>query len=120
MNRAPRRPRRAARADTGRAVARSAAPARSRKPALSRRRFMSLLAAGSASALLAPAGAVATTAKAAAKPAAPASGPSPAMRAEIEKQKKSVADALKAIRDYALPAGSDMAFEFKPLGRRGK
>jgi hypothetical protein len=35
--------------------------------------------------------------------------------AEIEKQKKSTADALKVIRNYVLPAGSPMAFSFKPL-----
>ena len=81
------------------------------------------LAAGSASALLAPARDLAAAAAPAAKPATlptPAP-PSAKMRAEIEKQKKSTADTLKVIRDFALPPGSVMAFEFRPLGRkRGK
>jgi hypothetical protein len=42
----------------------------------------------------------------------------PAVRAEIEKQKKDLATALKTIRDYPLPAGSPMAFVFKPLRPR--
>ena len=89
----------------------------SRTSTLSRRRFLSLIAAGSVAALAAPARELAATATTAAKKPAPA--PSPRMLAEIEKQKKSVADALKAIRAYALPPGSDMAFEFRPL-RRGR
>ena len=43
---------------------------------------------------------------------------SPKMRAEIAKQKKSVADALAVIRAHALPPGSDMAFVFRPLPAR--
>jgi len=82
---------------------------------------MSLLAAGSAAAVVAPAqsmvAAAATAGKTPAKPAA--SAPSPKVRTEIEKQKKSTADQLKVIRNYQLPAGSPMAFEFHPL-RRGR
>jgi hypothetical protein len=37
------------------------------------------------------------------------------VRAEIERQKKSTRDALKTIRDYPLPAGSPMAFTFRPM-----
>jgi hypothetical protein len=82
---------------------------------------VSLIAAASAAALVAPAGALAAAPKApAAKKKPTTTGPSPRVRAEIEKQKKSVADALKAIRDYRLPPGSDLAFEFRPLGRRRK
>ena len=37
------------------------------------------------------------------------------MKTEIDRQKKSTADALKTIRKYELPAGSPLAFTFKPL-----
>jgi hypothetical protein len=80
---------------------------------------MSLLAAGSASTLLAPARDLAAAAPAAKPVTLPAPiPPSAKMRAEIEKQKKSTADTLKVIRDFKLPPGSVMAFEFHPLGRR--
>jgi hypothetical protein len=104
----------------GEAVSR--APRREVKPrrvALSRRRFMTLLAAGSATALVAPSRAIEAATAPPAKPAAPL--PPPKLRAEIEKQKKSTADTLKVIRDYKLAPGSVMAFEFRPLPRkRGK
>jgi hypothetical protein len=76
---------------------------------------MALVASGSAALLGAPAERLATAATTRAKPL-----PSPpaALRAEIEKQKKSVADALATIRAYELPPGSDMAFVFRPLRRR--
>jgi hypothetical protein len=74
---------------------------------------MGLLAAGSAAALTAPARRLAAAAAPVAKTSAPA--PPPKMLAEIEKQKKSVADALKVIRDYPLPPGGDLAFVFQPL-----
>jgi len=80
---------------------------------------MTLLAVGSASALLAPAREVAAAAAPAGKPVSPIP-PSPKMRAEIEKQKKNTAGQLKVIRDHVLPPGSPMAFEFRPLGRRRK
>jgi hypothetical protein len=89
-----------------------------RKPRkLSRRRFLALIAAGSAAVATAPARAIAAPAKARGVklPAAV----SPKMAAEIEKQKKSTADTLKTIRAYPLPPGSDMAFAFRPL-RPGK
>ncbi|MEK7331010.1 MAG: hypothetical protein AAB113_09425 [Candidatus Eisenbacteria bacterium] len=87
-------------------------PGAARRP-ISRRRFMTLLAAGSAAALTAPArGLVAATAPPA---KTKLTAPSPRMLAEIEKQKKVVADTLKVIRSYPLPPGSDMAFEFRPL-----
>jgi hypothetical protein len=77
------------------------------------------LAAGSATTLLAPMRAAAAAAGPAKPAAAPA--PPPKLRAEIDKQKKSTADTLKVIRDFKLPPGSVMAFEFRPLGRkRGK
>jgi hypothetical protein len=107
----------------------------SRKPSASaratdrsRRKFMKLVAAGSAAALAAPAATLAATAKAARRAghpasAAPAHGEKSAPRfvatpAEIEKQKKYVAEALKAIRNFELPPGSDQAFVFAPLRPR--
>lgn len=86
----------------------------SRSPAdrqITRRRFITLLAAGSAAALTTPARGLA----AAARRATGRPTPGPKMLAEVEKQKKSVADALKVIRAYPLPPGSDMAFAFRPL-----
>jgi len=81
---------------------------------------MTLLAAGSATALLAPPrDGIAANAPA----AKPVTLPEPIprkVRAEIEKQKKNAAAQLKVIRDYVLPAGSPMAFEFRPLRKRGK
>ena len=92
----------------------------------SRREFLKLVAAGSAAALTANARGAAAAAKRAAtkatvrpveaKPQAPSAAEIPmAIRAEIEKQKKFTADALKVIREYPLPAGSPMAFSFAPM-----
>jgi hypothetical protein len=97
----------------------------------SRREFLKTVAASSALALAGGAsGAVAATAvKAAARGARATSGATKgaakgasanhaghaADPAEIAKQKKFTADALKVIRDYPLPAGSPMAFTFKPI-----
>ncbi|HEY6220921.1 MAG TPA: hypothetical protein VIX13_00125 [Candidatus Eisenbacteria bacterium] len=86
---------------------------------MNRRRFVRLLAAGAAAAAAAPLG----TAHAA-KPhaAANADKPVPAhrpitavMRKELEVQKKSVADMLKIIRAYKLPAGSPPASIFHAI-----
>jgi hypothetical protein len=77
---------------------------------------MRLLAAGSAAALTAPARRLAAAAAPAAKQPTPALPPK--LLAEIEKQRRSVADALKVIRDHPLPPGSDMAFVFQPLRAR--
>lgn len=96
----------------------------------SRRQILKLLAAGSAAALAAPAAVLAETAarRRAPHPVAPASGmqfamppASPALRAEIAKQKRDLLAALKTLRDYKLPAGSPLAFTFRPLraARRG-
>src|SRR5258708_5407247 len=94
-----------------------------RAPKLSRRRFVKLLAAGSAAALAAPIAALGQ-ASAPAKTTATARSPHPptpapagnaGVRAEVEKQKKGLADQLKVIRDYHLPAGSNMAFVFQPV-----
>ncbi len=96
----------------------------------SRRRFLKLIAAGSAAALAGPAvtlrGAAAAAAAArvkagvAAKPgvAAPGHAALPTtgdLGVEIARQKKSLADALKTLREYPLPAGSPMGFVFAPI-----
>ncbi|HYR68460.1 MAG TPA: hypothetical protein VER77_01135 [Candidatus Dormibacteraeota bacterium] len=82
---------------------------------MDRRRFVRLLAAGAAAAAAAPLGAAR-----AAKPRAPVhpdTGPThrpltAAMRKELEVQKKSVADMVKVVRAYKLPAGSPPASIF--------
>jgi hypothetical protein len=92
----------------------------------SRRRFLGLLAAGSAAAAAAtPAAAlvrVAAPRRTGAPPAGQPGGPgvSPALAEEIRKQKAMVEQALKAVRDYPLPPGSEPAFGFRPLGPRKK
>ncbi len=95
----------------------------------SRRQILKLLAAGSAAALAAPAAVLAETVhkrrapRPAPAPATHAATPpaSPALRAEIAKQKRDLLTALKTLRDYKLPAGSPLAFTFRPLrgARRG-
>jgi hypothetical protein len=93
----------------------------------SRRRFLTLLAAGSAAAVTTP---VADLASAAAprKRATPPktasegreadAGRPPAVADEIRKQKAVVEQSLKAVRDYPLPPGSEPAFVFAPLKPR--
>lgn len=71
---------------------------------------MALIAGASAAALVAPARPLIGAA-----PTAAAKRPAPKLAAEIEKQKKYVADTLKVIREFKLPTGSDMAFEFRPM-----
>jgi hypothetical protein len=97
----------------------------------SRRRFLRLLAAGSAAAAAAPLAAVtsaapaargtkrapAPAARGAGKPGAGRAVP-PVMAEEIRKQKANVEQALKAVRDYRLPPGSEPAFVFAPLQAR--
>ena len=97
-----------------------------------RREFLKTVAAGSAVAIAAVATqsaaatvvkAVATSAKRPDPKSAPSKGAASARAAnahrmdpaELAKQRKYTADALKVIRDYVLPAGSPMAFSFKPL-----
>lgn len=88
----------------------------------SRRRFLKLLAAGSAAvatrhvaALAAPAGA--TPPRRARRPAhpAPPSAPTAALRAEIERQQRDLAKTLQTLRDYPLEPGSDPAFVLAPM-----
>jgi hypothetical protein len=92
----------------------------SRAAAKSRRRFLKTLALGSAAALVSATlpkavGAADRPARGAAKPGPQHSRRAPAIEAEIAKQKKSTGDLLKTIRNYPLPPGSEMAFEFVPM-----
>jgi len=94
----------------------------------SRRRFLTLVTAGSA-ALLAGAAPVRAqtktrpraTGKTANRPRAAGKGAAVrprAVEAEIASQKAYVTRALRAVRGYALPAGSEMGFAFRPLAPR--
>jgi hypothetical protein len=84
---------------------------------LTRRRFVTLVAAGSAALLASPA--LAATAKhgAPAGRATPASL-GPADRKEFLRQRASTNDTLKTIRGHAMGPGTEMAGVFHPL--RGK
>ena len=94
-----------------------------------RRRFVHLMALTAAAAagtgLARPAKAAgASSAPSPTRKREPAQGPerdrlTPAMRREIENQKKTLATSIRAIRDYPLPAGSDPAFVFQVRGRSG-
>ena len=78
----------------------------------SRRRFLKLVALTSVAALV-PATPRRTRAAAAPKKSTPAAAARPAaLENEIKKQKNATAQALKAIRDFELPPGSEMAFVF--------
>jgi hypothetical protein len=87
-------------------------------PRSSRRKFLKLVAGGSAAALAAPALALAAEAKK--KPAgspAPAGAPkrTPEIARGIEEQKGYQAQTLKALRGYELPTNAEQAFTFAPL-----
>jgi hypothetical protein len=95
------------------------------KTTMRRRRFVHLMVLGAGAA--AASGASLGRAKAAEDSAAPArtrkrgdvedtaaKPVTPAMRREIESQKKTLSTSLRAIREYTLPAGSDPAFLFRP------
>jgi hypothetical protein len=89
---------------------------RPKRPAtLSRRRFVAVVAAGSAAILARPVEAAAAAAKAAAPakkaPAAPAM--SVVQRKEYDRQRASTLETLKAIRAHAMPPGTEMASVFR-------
>jgi hypothetical protein len=100
----------------------------------SRRRFLGLIAAGSAAAATTPVATLAHAVTPKKKPAKPApgapgakppgphedTGVPPAVAGEIRKQKALVEQSLKALRDYPLPSGSEPAFVFVPLRPRKK
>ena len=89
--------------------------------AASRRRFLKLVLLGGAAVASSGATPLARSSRAATPAAArhlPSSAALPAaMRREIASQKAYVARTLQTVRDYALPAGSEMAFVFRPVAR---
>ena len=85
------------------------------KAAMSRRRFVTLVAAGSASLLAAGPARGAARRSAAAKPAARAM--SPATRRELERQRKSTRETLAKIRGHAMPPGTELGFVFRARQR---
>lgn len=95
--------------------------------ALSRRRFVAVMAAGSAALASAPAVAIAQAAtpvaKARPKPA-PAAAPklSAAQQKEFDRQRKSTLETLKTIREHAMPPGTEMAsvFRVRRPAKRGR
>jgi hypothetical protein len=98
----------------------------------SRRRFIGLIAAGSAAAATTPVATLAHAVTPKKKPAKPApgapgtkpagphdlAGVPPAVAEEIRKQKAAVEQSLKVIRDHPLPPGSEPAFVFAPIRSR--
>ncbi len=83
---------------------------------LSRRRFVALMAAGSA-ALIAPgAGAVATAP--AKRRAAGAATLAPVDRKELLRQQAATQATLQVIRGHAMPPGTEMASVFAPIKTR--
>ncbi len=87
---------------------------------LSRRRFVSLVAAGSAALLTTPAAAAEAASRSRRKPAAgPGAKPLPSAHdadsKEFDRQRASTQSALKAIRDFKLPPGGDLPVVFRPL-----
>lgn len=88
----------------------------------SRRRFLKVVATGAAAALVTPASALAQAAKRvkpaprrAAKPAPPTA--TAALAAEVAKQKASVAQTLKTLREFPLANGAEPAFAFRAIRR---
>ncbi len=94
----------------------------------SRRRFLRLMAAGSAAAVAGPVATAAGATRPVRKTATPApatttgkaSPPPVAVADEIHRQKTALEKSLKTLRDYPLPAGSEPAFTFVPLKARRK
>jgi len=83
-----------------------------------RRRFVKLLAAGAAAILTQPVEKTLAAPAVRAGASAAAHTVPPALRKEVANQKKSVADTLRVIRAYKLPAGSRPASVFR-AERRG-
>ena len=90
------------------------------KKRLTRRAFVGALAAGAASVVAATTPALGAT-RTRRRPRPQADAPTPAVATEIRTQKKGVGDIVKALRDYKLEPGSDVAFTFRAMRvpRRG-
>lgn len=90
-------------------------------PAIPRRRFVKLLAASAASLAMSQDPARAATATTQRHRAATSTSGSAALEKELKTERKSVADMLKVVRSYKLPAGSPPALVFRPMkARRGR
>ena len=88
---------------------------------MDRRRFVQLLVAGAAVAATAPVSAVArarTSTKTNGTSASLHRPATAAIRKEIESEKRSLADALRVVRNFELPPGSPPALVFRALRRR--
>jgi hypothetical protein len=93
----------------------------------SRRRFLKVVAAGAAAAMVAPSSALAETAKRikstskpSSKPAprpAPEAAPGGARASEVAKAKAGVEQTLRTLREYPLANGAEPAFGFRALKR---
>ena len=93
--------------------------------ALSRRRFVTMVAAGSAALLAAPAGAAERTrnkrtSTPSPKPAPPAPPAPSKFEKELARQRASTLATLKLVRDYPLPPGGDLPVVFRPQRTRTK
>lgn len=95
-------------------------------PAVSRRRFVTLMAAGSAALLAAPAHPMAddtrrkTTSTPSAKPTPPAPAELSRSAKELQRQRAGTLATLKVIRDFPLPPGGDLPVVFQPQRTRTK
>jgi hypothetical protein len=89
-------------------------------PALTRRRFVAMVAAGSAALATSPL-AAATAAPPAKRRSAAAAALPEAERKEFERQRKATLETLAVLRKHAMPPGTEMASVFRPLKpARGK
>lgn len=105
---------------------------------LSRRRFVTMVAAGSAAVIASPLAAAESAAPARRTPIAkppmrpkvpsapiapvPNAGLDEVSQKELERQKQSTLDTLATIRKHAMPAGTELGFVFRPLrpSRKGR
>jgi hypothetical protein len=90
----------------------------SKHETITRRRFVGMLAAGSAA--LVAGGAVAAVPAKRKRPAAAAAEPalSPADRKELERQRAATLTTLEVIRKHRMPPGTELASVFRPLKSR--
>ena len=84
--------------------------------ALSRRRFVTLLATGSAAIAASPAlAATAATKKPATPPASKPAVGATALQKEFDRQRAGTRDTIKTLREFQLPPGGDLPVVFRPL-----
>jgi hypothetical protein len=87
--------------------------------ALSRRRFVTLLAAGSAAIAASPAlaakAAIAPPKKPAPPPASKPAAGAAALQKEFDRQRAGTRDTIKTLREFSLPPGGDLPVVFRPL-----